>query len=104
MDKLKFMTLQQIADILQLDNMTIYRYVKRGDIKALKFGRKFRVYEKDFLAFLEKARVSAKESNAKHKSCIVHSPGKRTRKASATNKTVSKKVKRTRNAIIRRKK
>jgi len=49
----EFDTAQEIADKLQLNVMTIYRYIKAGKLKAYKIGKEFRV-EKKTLKFFEK--------------------------------------------------
>jgi len=50
-----FMTARETADILKVNIMTIYRYIKAGKIKAYKIGKEFRVEKKEFEKFLDKA-------------------------------------------------
>lgn len=51
-------TAQQIADKLQVNVMTIYRYIKSGKITAHKIGGEFRIKKEDFDKFLEKTRTN----------------------------------------------
>lgn len=67
---MKFMTIKEIADILKLDKMTIYRYVKRGTLKAHLFGKEYRIKESDFEDFLKEARLKSQEATKNHKSCL----------------------------------
>jgi len=47
-----FYTAQQIADKLQVNIMTIYRYINAGKLKGYKFGKEFRISTEDFEKFL----------------------------------------------------
>jgi len=55
--KEKFLTAKEVADILRVDIMTIYRYIKAGKIKAYKIGKEFRMREEDFNKFLNKVKT-----------------------------------------------
>jgi len=50
-----FYTAQELADKLQVNIMTIYRYIKAGRLKAYKLGKEFRIDHKTFQKFLDKA-------------------------------------------------
>ena len=52
-----FYTAQEVADILKVNIMTIYRYIKAGKITAYKIGKEFRIEKKEFDKFLDKART-----------------------------------------------
>lgn len=45
-------TLQEIADIMKLNKQTIQNYVKKGTLKATKFGRVYRVTEEELKRFM----------------------------------------------------
>ena len=50
----KLLTPEEVAEILSLNIMTIYRYIKQGKLKALKVGTsQYRVKESVLKAFLE---------------------------------------------------
>lgn len=49
-----FYTAQELADKLQVNIMTIYRYIKAGRLKAYKIGKEFRIERSEFEKFLKK--------------------------------------------------
>ena len=53
-----FYTAQELADKLQVNIMTIYRYIKAKRLKAYKIGKEFRIDKTEFERFLK--RVSTK--------------------------------------------
>ena len=53
-----FYTAQELANKLQVNIMTIYRYIKAKRLKAYKIGKEFRIDKAEFKAFLK--RVSTK--------------------------------------------
>ena len=55
---LKFLTVAEIAAILRVSKMTVYRLIETGDITALRIGRSFRVPEDDVRQYLERAMVT----------------------------------------------
>lgn len=38
-----FYTVDEVADLFRVSKMTVYRMVHAGDIKAIQFGRAFRI-------------------------------------------------------------
>lgn len=38
-----YMTVPEVAEILRVSKMTVYRMVHRGDIEAIRVGRSFRI-------------------------------------------------------------
>ena len=61
----KFLTTEQVANILQVHPFTILRLIKSGKLKGVKLGRVYRIKEADVQEFLE--RSSTKESEKKEK-------------------------------------
>jgi len=49
-----FYTAQDLADKLELNIMTIYRYIKAKKLKAHKIGKEYRIDKTEFEAFLKK--------------------------------------------------
>ena len=47
-----FYKAEDLAKVLAVNIMTIYRYIKAGRLKAHKIGRDFRIEKKEFQAFL----------------------------------------------------
>lgn len=39
----KFLTVAEVADIMRVSKMTVYRMVHSGELPAVRFGRSFRV-------------------------------------------------------------
>lgn len=46
-----------LAELLEVNIMTIYRYIKAGRLKAHKIGRDFRIDKKEFNRFLHSVRT-----------------------------------------------
>lgn len=42
---LRFLTVQEVADMMRVSAMTVYRMVHAGDLPAVRFGRSFRIPE-----------------------------------------------------------
>jgi len=53
----EFYKAEDLAKKLKVNIMTIYRYIKAKKLKAYKIGKEFRIDEKEFNRFLEKAKV-----------------------------------------------
>lgn len=54
----EFYKAEDLAELLDVNIMTIYRYIKAGRLNAYKIGREFRIDKKEFQSFLK--RVSTK--------------------------------------------
>ena len=55
----KFLTVAEVAGILRLSKMSVYRLIHSGQLEAVQFGRSFRVTEKALNTYLENAYFSA---------------------------------------------
>jgi excisionase family DNA binding protein len=55
--KPEFYRAEDLAEILKVNIMTIYRYIKSGKIKAYKIGKEFRIDKKSFDDFLKETRI-----------------------------------------------
>lgn len=60
----EFYTLQEVADLLKVQYLTIFRWVKSGKLPAYKFGKQYRVSAETLKNFIDSAKVS-KNSNEK---------------------------------------
>jgi len=49
----KFYRAEDLAELLEVNIMTIYRYIKAGRLKAYKIGRDFRIDKDEFQRFLK---------------------------------------------------
>jgi len=52
MDEL--LTVIQVAKILKVSNMTVYRYIKAKKLTVIKVGRDYRIKQTEFDKFLER--------------------------------------------------
>ena len=100
---MNFLTQEQIARILQVNKMTVYREIKRGKLKAYKFGKELRIRNTDFEAYLASAYKAAQQSMHAHRTCITQTHKKRTTGAKTTQQTASKKAVRTKTKVSRAK-
>lgn len=41
----RFLTVQEVADVMRVSTMTVYRLVQRGELPAVRFGRSYRIPE-----------------------------------------------------------
>ena len=46
------MTVAEVAELLRVSSMTVYRLIKAGDLAAVRVGKSFRVREDDVDAYL----------------------------------------------------
>jgi excisionase family DNA binding protein len=53
----EFYRAEDLAEMLKVNIMTIYRYIKSGKIKAHKIGKEFRIDKKSFDDFLKETRI-----------------------------------------------
>lgn len=53
----------EVAALLRVSNMTVYRLINAGDLPALRVGKNYRIREADLASFLEIATRHADESN-----------------------------------------
>jgi putative molybdopterin biosynthesis protein len=56
-DNQEFYTAEELAKILKVNIMTIYRYIKAGKITAYKIGKEFRIEKEEFNIFLNKVKT-----------------------------------------------
>ena len=50
---MELLTPAEVADVLRVDRKVIYAYIKKGELKAGKIGREWRIRRADFDAFLK---------------------------------------------------
>lgn len=63
----KFMTLEDVADMLGVNYQLIYRLVRSGELPAIRLGRVYRVTQDDLQAYLSGQKTGA--SGSKCKAC-----------------------------------
>ena len=52
-EKGKFLTVAEVAEIMRVSKMTVYRLVHSGELPAVRVGRSFRVNENAVNEYLE---------------------------------------------------
>ena len=55
----KFLTVAEVAGMMRVSKMTVYRLVHNGDLPAVRVGRSFRVLESDVDEYLRKSFYNA---------------------------------------------
>ena len=51
------LTPEQVAEILQVHILTVYSYIRRGKLDAVRLGRSYRIVPKDLTLFIESNRT-----------------------------------------------
>lgn len=57
----EFYKAEDLAKLLEVNIMTIYRYIKAGRLKAYKIGREFRIDKIEFKKLLTNSKVRVNE-------------------------------------------
>ncbi|WP_243790249.1 helix-turn-helix domain-containing protein [Saccharopolyspora gloriosae] len=57
--QVQFLTVAEVARLMRVSKMTVYRLVHAGDLPAARVGRSFRVAENDVHSYLENAYYNA---------------------------------------------
>jgi excisionase family DNA binding protein len=55
----KFLTIAEVATMMRVSKMTVYRLVHNGELPAIRVGRSFRVTESDVNEYLQNSFYSA---------------------------------------------
>jgi len=53
-----FLTVAEVADMLRVSRMTVYRWVHAGEMPAVRFGRSFRIPQQAVEVFMENAALN----------------------------------------------
>ena len=59
MSDVKFLTIAEVAAMMRVSKMTVYRLVHGGELPAVRVGRSFRVTENDVDEYLRKSFYDA---------------------------------------------
>lgn len=55
----RFQTVSEVAQVLRVSKMTVYRLIRQGDLPAVRIGRGFRIREDDVHRYLESRYTEA---------------------------------------------
>lgn len=56
----KLLTAGEVADLLRVSTMTVYRLIRGGELKAVRVGRSYRVRQDELDAYLQSQVVDPK--------------------------------------------
>lgn len=59
LSRARFLTVNEVADLLRVSSMTIYRLIKDGELPAVRVGKSYRLLEQDIDAYLAKQYTEA---------------------------------------------
>jgi excisionase family DNA binding protein len=57
--EVKFLTVAEVAAVMRVSKMTVYRLVHNGELPAVRVGRSFRVSEEDVNEYLKSSFFDA---------------------------------------------
>ncbi len=55
---IRLLTVAEVAGVVRVSRMTVYRLIRRNQLKAIRVGRNYRVREEDLREYLESSAVS----------------------------------------------
>jgi excisionase family DNA binding protein len=55
----RFLTVAEVADIMRVSTMTVYRLIKAGDLRAVRVGKSYRLTEDDVDRYLAQGFTEA---------------------------------------------
>lgn len=55
------MTVAEVAEVLRVSRMTVYRLIKGGELTAIRVGKNYRIRRQDLEAYLTSGSVQADE-------------------------------------------
>jgi excisionase family DNA binding protein len=58
-EKARFLTVQEVAQLMRASSMTVYRLIRAGDLPAVRVGRSFRVRDVDVDGYLQSRYTQA---------------------------------------------
>ncbi len=59
------LTPEQVAGILQVHVLTVYGYIRRGKLEAVRLGRSYRIIPEDLTRFIESNRIKKSQQAIK---------------------------------------
>lgn len=62
LNEVKFLTVAEVASVMRVSKMTVYRLVHSGHLPAIRVGRSFRVPEQAVHAYLRESYVGVESA------------------------------------------
>lgn len=53
----RFLKVKEVAELLELNILTVYGYINKAKLQAVKFGRNYRIEEKELEKFITEHKV-----------------------------------------------
>ena len=53
----RLLTVSEVADVMRVSNMTVYRLIKSGQLPAVRVGKNYRIRESDVDTYLSERSV-----------------------------------------------
>ncbi|HEX9766989.1 MAG TPA: helix-turn-helix domain-containing protein [Nitriliruptorales bacterium] len=53
----RLLTVAEVADVLRVSNMTVYRLIKGGELAAIRVGKNYRIRQRDLDSYLAAGSV-----------------------------------------------
>ncbi len=55
----RFVTVNEVAELMRVSKMTVYRLINQGDLPAVRIGRGYRIREEDVHRYLDSRYTEA---------------------------------------------
>jgi excisionase family DNA binding protein len=55
----EFLTVSEVARLMRVSNMTVYRLIRSGDLQAVRIGNRYRLRESEVSRYLDDHYVQA---------------------------------------------
>lgn len=59
-EKSSYFTIQEVADLLKVAYLTVYRWIKAGKLSAYQVEKQYRINKTDFDAFMQSYKIKKK--------------------------------------------
>ena len=57
----RMLTVGEVAEVMRVSNMTVYRLIKSGELGAVRVGKNYRIRESDVNRYLSERSVKVEE-------------------------------------------
>jgi excisionase family DNA binding protein len=57
------LTVSEVADVLRVSTMTVYRLIQNGEIAAIRVGKSYRITQHELQGYLASGEVRANDAN-----------------------------------------
>ena len=68
-DDKKYLTLEEVADLLGVNYQLIYRLVRSGELPAIRLGRVYRIERADLEEYLDRSKTSRTQTGGVCSAC-----------------------------------